>query len=576
MVLLHGTSRPPDRPWKDAPHVEFRLYKDPIKMTRSYHSMMVHLKRLVIRESSNEIGGTNFITNKDSINTTRGNFNVHKIPQLPVHKEKYFVVVLYPPTDLGDEDVPMKDNKPIKLLHNFSSFYLIGFDYNEIWRVFNDATIIGISQAAKDMYVQKLPFAGNYNAIGQNYLELIVGFRGQCDTYNNLAGFGGTTTEGQLIRSLCRTIITVPESTRFYFLQQFNLRSFYSGNFYIVLDSPVQEDQDYKNLSFHLTSWDLYSTISKNGEDSFSITSVPGSGMYSFNDIMNFIALATNKDDVSVKRMLEHKGKKNHNNNDDHIDDNERGDQGQDSDEEDDGRLVEDNKEKTWFYQAPVLAYVPKRQNKVLIPELGFEIPPEAQRGTLSTVEGSDIRAVDELEALQDETKAEAVDQFFMKLRSLGSLEAASYRCGKGFIESRTSEHQAALSFLAEPTEELRESSMVGACSGGMKIIPHGSVGTVAITQGNSNEISAVLCRYSAPEEVAVAETAKEMVAEFMPKLLCGPDMVELAVDAECAQDWDPATVEDCHRPSSSHHHHHHDLDDGQHEYPLGRVGIEA
>uniref|UniRef100_A0A452XLC2 Uncharacterized protein n=1 Tax=Aegilops tauschii subsp. strangulata TaxID=200361 RepID=A0A452XLC2_AEGTS len=76
--------------------------------------------------------------------------------------------------------------------------------------------------------------------------------------------------------------------------------------------------------------------------------------------------------------------------------------------------------------------------------------------------------------------------------------------------------------------------------------------------------------------QVAVAETAKEMVAEFMPKLLCGPDMVELAVDAECAQDWDPATVEDCHRPSSSHHHHHHDLDDGQHEYPLGRVGIEA
>jgi zinc finger protein len=75
----------------------------------------------------------------------------------------------------------------------------------------------------------------------------------------------------------------------------------------------------------------------------------------------------------------------------------------------------------------------------------------------------------------------------------------------------RTSEEQAALGFLAEPTKEPGESShdasTVEANSGGQRM-PHGSVGAVAgrraIAQGNSDEISAALCRYSAPEEVCL------------------------------------------------------------------------
>ncbi|CAL5366826.1 unnamed protein product [Camellia sinensis] len=42
----------------------------------------------------------------------------------------------------------------------------------------------------------------------------------------------------------------------------------------------------------------------------------------------------------------------------------------------------------------------------IKIPELDFEIPLEAQRGSLSTVEGILLRAADEIEALQEERKA--------------------------------------------------------------------------------------------------------------------------------------------------------------------------
>ena len=74
----------------------------------------------------------------------------------------------------------------------------------------------------------------------------------------------------------------------------------------------------------------------------------------------------------------------------------------------------------------------------------------------------------------------------------------------------RTYEQQAALGFLAEPTKESGDSSQdastVEGNSGGPQRIPHGSVGAVAgrraIAQGNSDEITAALCRYSAPEEV--------------------------------------------------------------------------
>ncbi|KAJ1290582.1 hypothetical protein BS78_02G255000 [Paspalum vaginatum] len=182
----------------------------------------------------------------------------------------------------------------------------------------------------------------------------------------------------------------------------------------------------------------------------------------------------------------------------------------------------------------------------IKIPELNFEIPPEAQRGTLSSVEGIIMRAVDELQALQDERKkvdpqkAEAIDQFLLKLKSLGSGQAAftfilDDPAGNSFIENphapssdpllsvrfyeRTREQQAALGVLAEPpTEQAGEAALP------VSAVSHGSVGAVAgrraIAQGNPDEVASALCKYSTPEEVGTLPSTcgacgTECVARF-------------------------------------------------------------
>lgn len=167
----------------------------------------------------------------------------------------------------------------------------------------------------------------------------------------------------------------------------------------------------------------------------------------------------------------------------------------------------------------------------IKIPELDFEIPPEAQRGKLSTVEGILLRAAEELQTLQDERKkvdpetAEAIDQFLMKLRSYAAGESPftfilDDPAGNSFVDNpfapssdplltirfyeRTREQQEALGFLADPSEALAEENDLRAVE--RRNIPHGSVGAVAgrraIAQANPDQVAAALCRYSAPEEV--------------------------------------------------------------------------
>ncbi|CAI9760036.1 unnamed protein product [Fraxinus pennsylvanica] len=169
----------------------------------------------------------------------------------------------------------------------------------------------------------------------------------------------------------------------------------------------------------------------------------------------------------------------------------------------------------------------------VKIPELDFEIPPEAQRGSLSTIEGILVRAADELEALQEERKkvdpqtAEAIDQFLVKLRACAAGDSPfafilDDPAGNSFIENplapspdpsltiqayeRTREQVASLGYLAgEPTTETSEEG-TNNVSDQIQREPHGSVGARAgrraIAQGNSAEIAETLFRYSAPEEV--------------------------------------------------------------------------
>nr|GMD03218.1 zinc finger protein ZPR1-like [Ipomoea batatas] len=175
----------------------------------------------------------------------------------------------------------------------------------------------------------------------------------------------------------------------------------------------------------------------------------------------------------------------------------------------------------------------------IKIPELDFEIPPEAQSGSLSTVEGILVRAADGLEALQDERKkvdpktAEAIDQFLVKLRACATSDSSftfilDDPAGNSFIENpcapspdplltikfyeRTPEQQKALGYVVDPSHEV---SAGGVSEEGTNNIPeqlqnepHGAVGAKAgrraIAQGNSTEIAEALFRYSAPEEVMV------------------------------------------------------------------------
>ncbi|KAG5388977.1 hypothetical protein IGI04_030518 [Brassica rapa subsp. trilocularis] len=166
----------------------------------------------------------------------------------------------------------------------------------------------------------------------------------------------------------------------------------------------------------------------------------------------------------------------------------------------------------------------------IKIPELDFEIPPEAQRGSLSTVEGILARAADELSALQEERRtvdpktAEAIDQFLSKLRACAKADSSftfilDDPAGNSFIENphapspdpclhikfyeRTPEQQAALGYLSnssqtgQPERDHPPSTAA---------IPHGAIGAAAghraIAQSNSTDISDNLFRYTAPEEV--------------------------------------------------------------------------
>ncbi|CAL0331278.1 unnamed protein product [Lupinus luteus] len=172
----------------------------------------------------------------------------------------------------------------------------------------------------------------------------------------------------------------------------------------------------------------------------------------------------------------------------------------------------------------------------IKIPELDFEIPPEAQRGSLSTVEGILMRAADELQALQEERKkvspetAEAIDQFLVKLRACATGESSftfflDDPAGNSFIENpftpssdpsltlkfyeRTPEQQALLGYLVDSTQIAHDEALTGGeagVSGQVRREPHGSIGAAAghraIAQSNSAEIADALFRYTAPEEV--------------------------------------------------------------------------
>lgn len=180
----------------------------------------------------------------------------------------------------------------------------------------------------------------------------------------------------------------------------------------------------------------------------------------------------------------------------------------------------------------------------IRVPEIELEIPPEAQRGTLSTVEGVLMRVAQELEALQperreaDPTTAAAIDEFLVKLKACGTgtrefTFVVDDPAGNSFVENphapaqdpllscsfyeRTPEQQAALGYVVESQDDEGSGAILSASGSGSvgekrhtagHGLPHGSIGAQAarhaIAQGNSEDVAAALFKYSAPEEIMV------------------------------------------------------------------------
>ncbi|KAK0584481.1 hypothetical protein LWI29_013977 [Acer saccharum] len=142
----------------------------------------------------------------------------------------------------------------------------------------------------------------------------------------------------------------------------------------------------------------------------------------------------------------------------------------------------------------------------IKIPELDFEIPPEAQRGSLSNL----VQAAGELQALQEERKK--VDPQTTEACAKGDSPFTLILddpAGNGFIENlyapspdpslsiKFYEQQAFLGYLVDPSQSTEEAI---SASDQMKRKPHGSVGAAAghraIALSNSAEIADTLFRY--------------------------------------------------------------------------------
>jgi hypothetical protein len=146
----------------------------------------------------------------------------------------------------------------------------------------------------------------------------------------------------------------------------------------------VVEGEEYKNFSLHFTKWGTYSSMSKDGRQSFKVSAIPASGIKSFSELLSFISVATNKVFDDENKQLVGEVVKAQNTGDDHADDkgadDKGGNKGQNNDNQEDSNENKKNvqgNDKTWFYQAPVMPYVPyKRQNLYLVRILYFAFDP--------------------------------------------------------------------------------------------------------------------------------------------------------------------------------------------------------
>lgn len=346
---------------QDASKLEFQLFKDPVEMARSYRSLVVNVRRLLMQKSDEE-GGTQFVR-EVQISDSPG--FVHKLPELPT-THSYFIVAMLPPPDMEDDGTPLDGE--VELLFSADSMYNLGFNVNDVWHVFGDAILPGVEPEHEERYnIKRLHIQGSYQSMGVEFMELIVGFDGQLQTFKSVKDFRWATTR-QISHLACRNVVTFSEPIRFPFLSKQHLTNFQQGNLCAVLDLPVKVDEPYRNVSFHFTNWSNYSDRCREGrgkfaevwersDPTFSKYLIPG--IPSFDALLNFMGVLSNK--IHKKTHKEEEAKKQMKHPSANSEDRNKGAGDEDPPSDRDGTGQERRKNKdtssAWFFEAPVMPF---------------------------------------------------------------------------------------------------------------------------------------------------------------------------------------------------------------------------
>ncbi|VAH12695.1 unnamed protein product [Triticum turgidum subsp. durum] len=347
-------------PWASAPQLDFQLFKNPTKMARSYHSLGVSVRRLLMQKS-NEEGGTNFVK---EVQITGSIDFVHAILELTT-TPSYFIINMIPPPDIEDHT---HLHRELKLLYDASSMYKLGFSANVVWHVFKDAILPGVEKQQEEKYnVERLDFDGSYKDIGVDFRELITGFDGQLDTYKVLVDLAHATRK-QIIKASCRNVVTISEPMRFPILFKLHVTNFQEGNLCAVLDASVKKDETYRNISSHFNDWSNYSERCRKGRVQFAAECerfyqelrkdlIPG--IPTFDALLTFVVLLSNKDHKKIHKQEQSAKHIKHSsvNPDDRSKGGRDEDPPSDKDENNQERQKNKDTSSAWFFESHVMPY---------------------------------------------------------------------------------------------------------------------------------------------------------------------------------------------------------------------------
>lgn len=244
-----------------APRVTFRLYSNPVKMSRSVKKLHKWIMKELAAQAAKEQDGVSqvLVVNVDNKEYRR---------QLTAEGGVFIVVVRSP----GDwQAVP-----PIGLAFSFRDLYLLGYQANGaggIWRLYNDAYLIGTDAENPDnaAYWQYLDFGGGYN---EQLKRVLVGMQ---PMYHALWILNNPAS-GNIRLALVVYVFVISEAMRFTKWMRYLvslLRRF--GSESLVTPS--------RRLDTHFTAWSTLCKRIRRGPAAF----VPGDGFGTYKELIETV-----------------------------------------------------------------------------------------------------------------------------------------------------------------------------------------------------------------------------------------------------------------------------------------------